>query len=121
MSGSALGDRGERIAEDYLRGAGWSIIGRNFRMNRKEIDLVARRGGVLALIEVRTRRGDLFGGAALSITPAKRRRMLRAAHAYLAALGDDAPPARIDVIGVTLDRTGRLTGIEHVENAVEAV
>jgi Holliday junction resolvase-like predicted endonuclease len=46
--------------------------------------------------------------------------MLRAALVYLAALGDAAPPARIDVVAVTLDRLGRLVRIEHVINAVEA-
>jgi Holliday junction resolvase-like predicted endonuclease len=55
----------------------------------------------------------------LSITPAKRRRMLNAA-AYLAGFGDQPPPARIHVIFVAFDRAGRLLSIEHIENAVEA-
>jgi hypothetical protein len=45
--------------------------------------------------------------------------MLRAATAYLTALGDETLTARIDVVLVNLDAQGRLTGIEHVENAVE--
>ena len=54
----------------------------------------------------------------LSITPAKRRRLLNAA-AYLSTFGDQ-PPARIDVMLVNFDRAGKLLGIEHIENAVEA-
>ena len=116
-----LGAFGERLAAGELRRTGYEIVAANVAVRPwGEIDLVARRDGVLALVEVRTRRGDHFGGAAVSVTPAKRRRMLHAAAAYLAALGDEPPPARIDVMLVNLDRAGRLRSIEHIENAIEA-
>ena len=116
-----LGALGERLAAGRLRRDGYEIVATNVVMRPwGEIDLIARRDGVLALVEVRTRRGDAFGGAALSITPAKRRRMLNAAAAYLAGFGDRPPPARIDVVLVTFDRAGRLLAIAHIENAVEA-
>lgn len=116
-----LGAAGERLAAQYLEGQGYRVVARNVRLPPwGEIDLVAERDGTLALVEVRVRRGQAFGGALGSITPAKRARMLRTALAYLVALGDAAPPARIDVVAVTLDRLGRLMRIEHVINAVEA-
>ena len=116
-----LGAFGERLAASALRRAGYELVAANVSVRPwGEIDLVAQRAGMLALVEVRTRRGDVYGGAALSITPAKRRRMLNAAAAYLAGLGDTPPPARIDVVLVNLDRAGRLLSIEHIENAVNA-
>lgn len=114
-----LGAFGERLAEGRLRRDGYEIIARNVAVRPYgEIDIVARKDDVLALVEVRTRRGSHFGGAALSITPTKRRRMLNAAAAYLAAL-DGEPAARIDVLLVNLDASGKLLGLEHIENAVE--
>lgn len=121
MDRRRLGAAGERLAARYLEGQGYRVVAHNVRLPPwGEIDLVAERDGTLALVEVRVRRGQAFGGALGSITPAKRARMLRAALVYLAALGDAAPPARIDVVAVTLDRLGRLVRIEHVINAVEA-
>ena len=115
-----LGAFGERIAAGRLRREGYEVVATNVSVRPwGEIDIVARRNGVVALVEVRTRRGSLYGGAALSIAAAKRRRMLNAAAAYLSRLGDEPPPARIDVMLVNLDAAGRLLGIEHIENAVE--
>ena len=117
---AALGAFGERLAAGHLRRAGYAIVATNVPVRPwGEIDIVARQEDTLVLVEVRTRRGDRFGGAAWSITPAKQRRMLRAATVYLMSLGDNAPAARIDVIFVSLDARGRLMGIEHIENAVE--
>jgi putative endonuclease len=121
MDRQRLGAAGERLAARYLEGQGYRVVARNVRLPPwGEIDLVAERDGTLALVEVRVRRGQAFGGALASITPTKRARMVRAALAYLATLGDAAPPARIDVVAVTLDWLGRPVGIEHVINAVEA-
>ena len=117
---TAIGAFGERIAAGHLRRAGYDIVATNVPVRPfGEIDIVAKQDDVVILVEVRTRRGDRFGGAAWSITPTKQRRMLRAATAYLAMVDDDHLSARIDVVFVNLDARGRLIGIEHIENAVE--
>lgn len=118
---AALGAFGERLAAGYLRRAGYHILATNVSVRPwGEIDIVAQRDGTLTLVEVRTRRGDRFGGGVWSITTTKQRRMLRAAQAYLAGFSPETPPTRIDVILVNLDDGGKLLGIEHIENAVEA-
>jgi putative endonuclease len=100
----ATGAQAEEAAARYLAARGLAIVSRNFRTRLGEIDLVARDGETLVFIEVRLRASDGFGGAAESIDGAKRRRIVAAAHAYLAQLRAE-PPCRFDV--VTLD--GRKT------------
>jgi putative endonuclease len=77
------GAAAERAAADFLVSRGWVLIARNFRRRLGELDLVARDGEVLAIVEVRTRRASEFGGAAASVDAAKRRRIVRAAQQLL--------------------------------------
>jgi putative endonuclease len=65
----------------YLRLHGWRILARGWRCPSGEIDILARRGRVLAVIEVKSRRG--FGAAATALAPRQRRRIARAAEAFL--------------------------------------
>ncbi|MBK9117763.1 MAG: YraN family protein [Betaproteobacteria bacterium] len=97
QSSAAAGARAEALAADYLGRRGLAILARNFRTRRGEIDVVARDRGTLVFVEVRLRSGSAFGGAAASITPAKRARLLAAADAYLATL-DRVPPCRFDAV-----------------------
>jgi putative endonuclease len=93
--------RAEAIAADHLASRGLVIVERNFRTRHGEIDLIARDGDTLVFVEVRLRSRADFGGAAASVTPAKRERMIAASLAYLGKLGRE-PPCRFDVI--LLDR-----------------
>ncbi|MBK9674411.1 MAG: YraN family protein [Betaproteobacteria bacterium] len=79
------------------KGAASSIVERNYRRRCGELDLVARDGSTLVFVEVRLRRGRAFGGAAESITAAKRARLTRAAGLYLAGLRD-TPCCRFDAV-----------------------
>ena len=78
------GAAAEELAAVFLEGQGLRIIERNYRCRFGEIDLVARSGAVLVFVEVRARQSEAFGGAAGSITAAKRRRLVAAARHYLA-------------------------------------
>ncbi len=91
------GARAEALAAEHLEAAGLVIVERNWRRRVGEIDLVARDGDVLVFVEVRLRRRSDYGGAAESITAAKRARMTAAANAYLAALSP-APACRFDAV-----------------------
>lgn len=120
MTNTALGALGEQLARVHLEAKGYRIVAGNVRVPPwGEIDIVAEQDGILALVEVRLRRGTRFGDAAASLTVAKQARMRRAAFGYLATLGDGAPPARIDLIAVSLDRRGSLIDITHLESVVE--
>jgi putative endonuclease len=78
------GAAAEELAAVFLEGQGLRIVERNYRCRFGEIDLVARSGAVLVFVEVRARQSEAFGGAAGSITAAKRRRLVAAARHYLA-------------------------------------
>jgi putative endonuclease len=96
-----LGRAAESAAARHLERLGYRIMAANFRAKGGELDLVALDGEVLAIVEVRYRRTDRYGGAAASITGAKRAHIVRAARALLAAHPPLARlPARFDVVEV---------------------
>jgi putative endonuclease len=77
------GRAAEARAARVLTRAGFTLLACNYRCRMGELDLVARRGRLLVIAEVRLRSGGAFGGAAASITGRKRRRIVRAAHHLL--------------------------------------
>ena len=81
-SAHALGLKAESIAALLLLFKGYSILARRFAVSGGEIDLIARRGGSIAFVEVKAR-GDL-DSAASSIGGVKRRRIARAARVWVA-------------------------------------
>ncbi|MGB8192908.1 MAG: YraN family protein [Chitinophagaceae bacterium] len=56
-----LGAKGEQLAEEYFNGLGYTILHKNWRNGRYEIDLIAEKKGILHFIEVKTRRSHKFG------------------------------------------------------------
>ena len=92
----AGGELAEALAADYLLARGLRLIGRNYRCRLGEIDLILADGPILVFVEVRLRRNADFGGAAASITAAKRQRILRAARHYLSGKPECA--CRFDVV-----------------------
>jgi putative endonuclease len=97
-----IGRAAEFAAARLLERAGYRILQNNFRAKGGELDVVALDGDALAIVEVRYRASDAFGGGAASITAGKRSRIVRAARALLATQPLLARlPARFDVIEVT--------------------
>ena len=86
---------GEDVAAAWYARRGYDLLARNWRCRHGEIDLIAEEEGTLVFAEVRMRSSAGFGGAAESITAAKRSRLLAAARLYL-SLRREAP-ARFDV------------------------
>ena len=96
----------ELLCRWHLRLRGWRIIASHWRCPAGEIDILARRGRVLAIIEVKLRR-DLVS-AAESILPRQRRRISRAASAFLMTRPDLAAlTLRFDVMLVAPARPPR--------------
>jgi len=79
------GRAAEEAAARYLIKAGWRLLGRNVRVGRGELDIVARRGPVLAFVEVKARRTNTCGAPEDAVGAAKRRQVARLAELWLAA------------------------------------
>ena len=75
-----FGRTAETMCVWYLRLIGYHVIARGFRVPVGEIDIIARRGRTLAFVEVKARSGDY---AADALSPSQRRRIVRAAEAFL--------------------------------------
>ncbi len=102
----------ETRAAKFLEDQGLHIVARNYRSRFGEIDLIARDGTTLVFVEVRARGSNTFGGAAASITAAKRGKLVRTALQYLATQGR-TPPCRFDAVL----QGGRASPIEWVRDA----
>lgn len=97
----ARGRAAEQAALDAAKADGWSLVARNYRCRRGEIDLILIDGTVLVFAEVRFRSHTGFGSGADSITAAKRRRIIAAARHFLGSRYPRAqPPCRFDVVSV---------------------
>jgi putative endonuclease len=123
----ALGRLGEDLAAAHLQRLGFTILARNVRTPRGEIDLIAFDGEVLVFAEVKARRAD--GGVRairceqeplLGLRTRQRARVRRAAAAWLDDTRKQRPVARtlrFDALGVIVDARERLLRLDHIEGA----
>jgi putative endonuclease len=93
------GQLGEDDALSYLQQHGLVLIERNFRCKGGEIDLLMQDRDVVVFVEVRKRADKNHGGAAASVTPAKQKRLIVAAHIFLQRY-KQLPACRFDVIAI---------------------
>jgi putative endonuclease len=99
ISDSEYGRRAETLACWWLRLRGYSIVGRNLRVLGREVDVLARRGSMLVVVEVKARRSGRRGAPEEAVGPRQRRRLAEAAELLLAA-DPRARSVRIDVMAV---------------------
>ncbi|MBI2939965.1 MAG: YraN family protein [Chloroflexi bacterium] len=119
MNRRQTGQLGETLAMRYLERRGYTIVARNVRTARGELDLVAHDGGTLVFVEVRTRRTSAYGTPEESVDARKRAKLVELAEAYLQTQPSTDVPCRIDVIVVELGSANQVTRIELFQNAVE--
>lgn len=113
-----LGDWGEKVAATHLEAAGYTIIGRNWRCQIGEIDMIAKKEDVVSFVEVKTRRGRAAGSPEESITPRKAQKLIQLALTWIGEQDDDELDWRIDLVAVELDAKGKLLRCEHFESFV---
>lgn len=113
MNSTLAGRQGEAQAAAYLRKRGYTILAAGYRSRYGEIDLIARKRGITAVVEVKARSGDGFAKALEFVDSRKQERIRLTARQWLAQQTDD-PQLRFDVIEIYPG--GR---IHHIENAFE--
>ena len=121
MSTKSTGDHGEALAAAFLEAQGLTVLERNYRFNREEVDLVLyapyphAEGGEIVFCEVKTRRGLDFGRPEAAVDKPKQLAIRRVAEAYLHEMKLEGAPVRFDVVAVTLG--GAEPEIEHFPHA----
>jgi putative endonuclease len=113
-----LGEKGERLAADFLIENGFEIIERNYRYGRGEIDIIAKNpsDGFTAFIEVKTRQNLDYGEPEYAITKNKQKQIRKVAELYLYDKEIEELDCRFDVIAVLLEDSNN-PSIKHYSNA----
>ena len=116
MSSIRIGQRGEEIAARFRLSEGFDLLHRNWRSGRYELDIVARKEGVLHIVEVKSRKADGLTAPEEAMTRKKFNALFRAAQQYVALYRIDAD-TQFDLIAVDLlpDSTHRL---RYIPNAM---
>lgn len=109
-----FGEEGEKIATDFLIEKGYTIRQKNYRYLKSEIDIIAQKDDVLAIVEVRARSNDRIIPIADTITPKKIKLLVMGADHYVTSNELDLE-VRFDVI--TILKNKKIFKIEHLESA----
>lgn len=109
-----LGKSGEKIAEDFLKSAGFRIRARNWHRGKLELDLIAEKDSLLIFIEVKTRTAPVDDISDV-MSKAKETNLINSVNAYMDEIEEDTE-CRIDLIIV--ETTGNKPKITHIENAI---
>ena len=109
-----LGKWGEDIAADYLKKKGYEIIERDWKSGHHDLDIVAKDGNTLVIVEVKTRRNRLFGNPEEAIDYKKRMSLQSAINHYVKShrTGRDI---RFDIISI-VGTIGSTPEIEHIKD-----
>lgn len=111
-----LGRKGEELAAALCSQRGLLILEMNHRTPSGEIDIIAMDGDILVFIEVKTRRGNLYGAPFEAVTKKKRSKIRTVALSYMKRLRKEAP-VRFDVISVSMQ--GDQSRLEYIQDAFE--
>ena len=109
-----IGKQGEEVAVDYLLKNGYEIIERNYQARKAEIDIIARKGDWLIVIEVKTRTSVDFGNPEDFVDKKKIKLLVKAIDEYVQETDLDLE-IRFDIIAVL--KNGNEFSIEHFEDA----
>jgi len=114
LSKKALGNKGEELAETFLKKQGYRILDKNYRTRWGEIDILAQDKEEIVLVEVKTKTNSQFGEPVEEIDYFKRKKLCQLAQ----AISQKHPESniRIDVVGIKMEQKPQ---IELIKNALE--
>jgi putative endonuclease len=110
-----LGQKGEELAGEHLKKAGYKILFRNWKWGKHEIDIVAENNEFIVFAEVKTRNEDYRMHPVTAVTKDKQRSIIWAANGYLQKFGVDKE-SRFDIITI-IKKQGDTYEIDHIEGA----
>ena len=109
-----LGEKGEKLAIDFLLKNDYKILETNYRYIKAEVDIIAQKGETLVVVEVKTRSTDYFGNPQDFVNPKKIKLLLSAIDYYVVEKDLDVE-VRFDIIAIIHQKNK--TKIEHLEDA----
>jgi putative endonuclease len=109
-----LGKKGEEFAADFLQKNGYEILQKNYTFQKAEIDIIAQKGNILAVIEVKTRSSLLYGLPQDFVKPKKIQLLVKAINHYIEKENLDVN-VRFDVIAIS--KKDEQFSLEHLEDA----
>jgi len=109
-----LGKKGEQLAVDYLVNNNYDIIERNYRFDKAEVDIIAKKNEILAIIEVKIRSTSDFGDPQDFVKPKQIQRLVKAVDEYVTKNDLDVE-IRFDITAIV--KAGTTYDIEHLKNA----
>ncbi len=110
---NSIGQYGESLACEYLKGLGYRLLEKNYRNPFGEIDLIFEDGDIVVFVEVKARKNETYGYPREFVTASQQKRIMRSSEIYLQEMNLLDRQMRYDVIEIYLEsRT-----IEHIDNA----
>ena len=109
-----LGKLGEELAENYLTKNGYTILETNWVFQKAEIDIIAQKANILAIVEVKTRSSIDFGLPQDFVKPKKIQLLVKAVNEYVVSRDLDVT-VRFDIIAI--NKEGKDFNVEHIEDA----
>ncbi len=109
-----LGKQGEELAVDFLQKNGYEILETNWTFQKAEVDIIAKIGNTLAIIEVKTRSSTDFGLPQDFVKPKKIQLLVKAVNEFVQSKDYDVE-VRFDIIAI--HKNGNEFIIEHLEDA----
>jgi len=109
-----LGKKGEQLAIDFLLKKGYSICDTNWRYQKAEVDIIAQKENILAIVEVKTRSSTDFGNPQDAVKPKKIKLITKAIDEYVISNDLDVE-VRFDIMAVVKEKDS--FKIEHIEDA----
>ena len=109
-----LGKLGEELAVEFLQKNGYDILETNWIFQKAEIDIIAQKENILAIVEVKTRSSIDFGLPQDFVKPKKIQLLVKAVNEYVISNDLDVE-VRFDIIAVY--KEGKNYKIEHIEDA----
>ena len=109
-----LGKLGEELAVEFLQKNGYTILETNWTFQKAEIDIIAQKDNILAVVEVKTRSSIDFGLPQDFVKPKKIQLLVKAVNEYFVSNDLDVD-IRFDIIAIS--KEGKEYNIEHIEDA----
>ncbi|MDD4901012.1 MAG: YraN family protein [Patescibacteria group bacterium] len=113
-----IGKFGENLAKNYLIRHGYEVVDLNVKLSYQELDIVARRRGLIVFVEVKTRISQIYGPAVDAFAQVKSARFKKAIEMYLIAKKIFADNIRADLIAVDINRVKKTAKIKHYKDII---